>query len=119
MVKTGFLMFYDEVISSSDREKQNIASGKMSDAICESLKAYLWTVDLLHKEFLKSGKDIHIVPSLLVMEYAEIIDGVSILARMGSAKKLHPIDSQRFRTPAKYHVFSRAGRCVRRTLSRI
>jgi len=58
----------------------------MADAVSESLRSHIWVVGELHKPFLQSGKDIHVVPALLLMDYADAIDGVSILAREGSAK---------------------------------
>jgi hypothetical protein len=48
-------------------------------------------VDHVHKTYLASGKDTHVAPALLLVEYAEPIDGVSILARTGSAKNCVPL----------------------------
>src|ERR1700722_14529851 len=79
-------MFQDDVNTAEQSAALQKAYGQMADAVCESLHSYLWVVGELHKDFFRSQKDIHVVPALLLMDYAEPIDGVSILARAGSAK---------------------------------
>jgi hypothetical protein len=84
-------VFQDELLSPDQREPLHDCYRRMADAVAEGLRSYLWVVDHLHKRFLASGKDTHTVPALLLMEYAERIDGVSILARTGSAKNCVPL----------------------------
>jgi len=79
-------VFQDDLHSAKESAALHQAYGRMADAVCESLGSYLWVVGELFETFLKSQNDIHAVPALLLMEYAEPIDGVSILARVGSAK---------------------------------
>ncbi len=79
-------MFQDEVLPVEESERLHVACGKMADTVSESLQSYVWIVRHLYATYLASGKDTHLVPALLLMEYAEPIDGVSILARMGSAR---------------------------------
>lgn len=84
-------MFQDAVLSVEQREAFQAGYGKMADTVSESLQSYLWAVGHVHKTFHASGKDTHLVPALLLMEYAEPIDGVAILSRMGSAKNCTPL----------------------------
>src|SRR5260370_40371483 len=79
-------MFQDDLHSPEQTAALHKAYGQMADAVFASLRSYLWVVDQLHQSFFKSQKDIHVTTALLLMEYAEPIDGVSILARTGSAK---------------------------------
>lgn len=79
-------MFQDEVLSVEERDRLHETYGKMANTVNESLLSYLWIVRHVHKNHLASGDNIHVVPALLLMEYAEPIDGVSTLARSGSAK---------------------------------
>jgi hypothetical protein len=84
-------MFHDELIPAERREKHQDGYDRMADAVSESLRSYLWVVDQVYETYRTSGSDTHISPALLLLEYAEPIDGVSILARTGSAKNCVPL----------------------------
>jgi hypothetical protein len=84
-------MFQDEVLSAEQRDHLHEGYRVMAEAVSESLRSYLWVVGHVHRTYLARRKDTHVVPALLLMEYAEPIDGVSILARTGSAKGCVPL----------------------------
>jgi len=84
-------MFQEEGLLQEQQDHLHDGYRMMADAVSESLRSYLWVVQYVHKAYLDSRKDTHVVPALLLMEYAEPIDGVSILAGTGSAKNCVPL----------------------------
>ncbi|MBI3465048.1 MAG: hypothetical protein HY000_18630 [Planctomycetes bacterium] len=63
----------------------------MADAVDASLKSYLWVLGHVNEQFRATGKDTLLAAALLLMEYADPIDGVAILARKGSARNCVPL----------------------------
>jgi hypothetical protein len=47
---------------------------------------FLWALEGVQKAFYEDARDIHAVPLLMMFDFAEAIDGVSVLVRSGSAK---------------------------------
>lgn len=84
-------MFQDDLQTRAHREHFHRGYGQMADAVNASLNSYLWVLGHVNEKFKATEKDTHLAASLLLMEYAEPIDGVSILARKGSARNCVPI----------------------------
>jgi hypothetical protein len=80
-------MFHDELMKDrADFEKWHYVYGRLSDAVDVSLAKFLEVLKDVEAQAYSTGKDIHAVTLLLMYEFAEPIDGVSILVRKGSAK---------------------------------
>lgn len=84
-------MFQDDLQAPEQRENYHRWYGQMADAVDVSLKSYLWILGHVKEKFKATGKDTNLAASLLLMEYADPIDGVAILARRGSAKNCVPV----------------------------
>lgn len=84
-------MFQDDLQTPEQRVRFQNGYGQMADAVDASLKSYLWVLGHVNEKFKATGKDTHLAASLLLMEYADPIDGVAILARKGSARNCVPI----------------------------
>lgn len=89
-------MFHDELLSSKIRPESYEAYGKMADTVSASLTSYLWALGHVHEAFRQSGEDYYVSPTLLMMECAEHIDGISILARTGSSTPCTPLNRTAF-----------------------
>src|ERR1044071_8959642 len=84
-------MFQDDLQTPEQREKFHRLYGQMADTMEASLNSYVWVLGHVNERFKATGKDTHVAASLLLMEYADPIDGVAILARNGSARNCVPI----------------------------
>lgn len=84
-------MFHDDQLQSDEKGRYHEAYAKMAGAVDASLESYLWALDQLFAIFAKSPKDTHVAPTVLLMDYADVIDGVSILARAGAARSCVPL----------------------------
>jgi hypothetical protein len=84
-------MFQDNLLPPDDKARFHRAYERMAETVADCLSSYLFVVSEMHKAFSASSTDIHMVPALLLLDLAEAIDGVSILARKGSAKPCYPV----------------------------
>ena len=84
-------MFQDDLQTPEQKEEFHRWYGQMADAVEASLKSYLWVLGHVNERFKATGKDTHLAASLLLMEYADPVDGVAVLARKGSARNCVPV----------------------------
>ena len=79
-------MFHDDLMEEREKKLFHDAFAGMSDAVAASLRMFLWVLDEVTGVAYKDRRDIHAVPLMLLFDFAEAIDGVTILARPGSAR---------------------------------
>jgi hypothetical protein len=78
--------YHDELVPPEDHPKYHEAYRRMSEAVSASLGTFLWAMEQFRSAAYAERRDIHAVPLLLMLDFAEAIDGVAVLARSGSAK---------------------------------
>ena len=78
-------MFHDELMPADEREKFHSVYQRLSDAVGACVRMFLWALKEVERVTHEDGRDIHAVPLMLMMELAEPLDGVAVLARSGSA----------------------------------
>src|SRR6266446_6110937 len=80
-------MFHDDLIpDEKEREQFHHLFGRLSDAVNVSLYRLLTVIKEVEVCAHATGRDTHAVPIMLMYDVADSIDGVSILARAGSAR---------------------------------
>lgn len=80
-------MFHDELMKDEeDFKRWHQVYGRLSDAVDVSLGKFLEVLKEVESHAHGTGKDIHAVTQMLMYEFAEPIDGVTVLVRRGSAK---------------------------------
>ncbi|QDU09613.1 DUF5677 domain-containing protein [Gimesia aquarii] len=84
-------MFQDDLQGSDQTEKYHCWYRQMADAVSAALNSYLWVLGHVNEQLKATGKDTHLAAAVLLMEYADQIDGVAILAQKGSARNCVPL----------------------------
>src|SRR5438445_399789 len=79
-------MFHDDLIPEDQRAKFHDAFGRLADAVCSCLRMFLWAMEEVQRKAYEDGRDVHAVSLMLMFEFAEAIDGVSVLVRSGSSR---------------------------------
>lgn len=80
-------MFHDDLMpDDGERARFHEAFRRMADAVGACLRSFLWALEEVRGAAYDDGRDTHAVPLMLMFDFAEAIDGVSVLARGGSAK---------------------------------
>ncbi len=80
-------MFHDELIKDEEEIKRwHQRYGRLSDAVDVSLGKFLEVLKEVETQAYTTRKDIHAVTLMLMYEFAEPIDGVTILVRRGAAR---------------------------------
>ena len=83
----GEAVFHDELMKDEDEVREwHETYGRLSDAVKVSLHKFLDVLKEVERCAHADGKDIHAVMQLLMYDFAEAIDGVTVLVRSGSAK---------------------------------
>jgi hypothetical protein len=78
---------HDELFDDDGERKQwHDTYRRLSDAVGMALRKFMEVVEAVQRRAHATGKDIHVVTQLLVYDFAEPIDGVTVLVRSGSAK---------------------------------
>jgi len=84
-------MFQDDLKTADQTEKYHRWYSQMADAVSAALNSYLWVLGHVNERLKATGKDTHLAAALLLVEYADPIDEVAILAREGSARNCVPL----------------------------
>jgi hypothetical protein len=79
-------MFHDDLMHGEERARFHDAYGRLADAVSACLGMFLWAAEGVRAAAYADRRDIHVTPLMLMLDFAEAIDGVSVLARSGSAK---------------------------------
>ncbi len=79
-------MFHDDLIPEDQRAKFHDAFGQLADAVSSCLRMFLWVMEEVQRKAYEDGRDFHAVSIMLMFDFAEVIDGVSILVRSGSSR---------------------------------
>lgn len=79
-------MLHDDLMPSDERERFHDAFSRFGDAVSACLCVFLWILDEVRRAAYVDRRDIHAVPLMLMFDFAEAIDGVSVLARSGAAQ---------------------------------
>jgi len=79
-------MFHDDLMPKEERARFHDAFVRFGNAVQACLHAFLWALEEVRRVAYEGRQDIHAAPLMLMFDFAEPIDGVSLLARSGSAK---------------------------------
>ena len=85
-------MFHDDQLPREERARFHDAFGRVANAVCDCLGMILWVFEEVRHAAYEDKRDIHAVPLMLMLDFAEAIDGVAVLARSGAARNCaHPL----------------------------
>jgi hypothetical protein len=79
-------MFHDELIPDDERKKFHDVFGRLAGAVDSCLGMFLWAMEEVQRKAYEDGRDVHAVPLMLMFDFADSIDGVSVLVRSGSSR---------------------------------
>lgn len=79
--------FFDSSLPAEERKGFDQMYSRLSDGVSASLKFFLrYVADAMETTKEKSNDGRHMVPFLMMYDYAEAVDGISILLKKGSVK---------------------------------
>lgn len=79
-------MFHDGLMDANEFERLHDLYRRLGDTVDMSLRKFLEVVKEAQAAFYRTGKDIHVTALMLMLDFAEAIDGVTILISKGSAR---------------------------------
>jgi len=79
-------MFHDEITPAEERAKWHQVYGRFADTVGACIRLFIWVMEEVQRAAREDGRDIHATLNMLMFEFAEPIDGVSILVRSGATK---------------------------------
>src|SRR5262245_29445047 len=78
-------MFHDEDFNDEERRRYHGFYGRMSDAVTVSLRMFVEVLKEVAERANASGSNVHATAAMMMCEFAEAIDGVTVLVRSGSS----------------------------------
>jgi hypothetical protein len=77
---------HDNLIRDADRDAYHAHYREMAKAVSKCLEMYLGAFEKVRAKWYATPSDIYFSPIVLMMDFAEAIDGVSILVAAGSSR---------------------------------
>jgi hypothetical protein len=80
------------------RQRMHALYAELAQAVADALALFLRTVRAFEERAGTTGEDHHAVPLMLLLDFADAIDGVAILAGRGASRACHPLLRTAFET---------------------